>query len=244
MRPARPRLLHALAGRAQRGFTLVEVLVALAIMAVLAAMSWQGIDAMIRAKAINQENMERTLRLATVLSQWEQDLLQVHDQPGTPPLLYDGASLRLVRRTPEGVQVVVWALRDGLLQRWASASVTDAGLLREQWLRSLQLLGNEAQQLRVLDNLASMQVYFWRDGDASWSNAQSSGSTGSNAPNVTVQTVPAPTGAGAGAGGAAPSVTAPKSSLPEGVRVIWTFAGASDAQKLTRDIQMSPQWRQ
>jgi general secretion pathway protein J len=113
-----------------RGFTLVEVLVALAIMAVLAAMSWQGIDAMIRAKAINQENMERTLRLATVLGQWEQDLLQVHDQPGTPPLLYDGASLRLVRRTPEGVQVVVWALRDGLLQRWVSPSVTDGTAAR------------------------------------------------------------------------------------------------------------------
>jgi general secretion pathway protein J len=231
--------MQAHARRAPRGFTLVEVLVALAIMAVLAAMSWQGIDAMIRAKAINQENMERTLRLATVLGQWEQDLLQVHDQPGTPPLLFDGASLRLVRRTPEGVQVVVWALRDGLLQRWVSPSVTDAGQLREHWLRSLQLLGNETQQLRVLDNVASMQVYFWRDGDNNWSNAQSSGSTGSNAPNVAA---PPPTGTGTGS--PATTTTAPKSALPEGVRVIWTFAGASDAQKLTRDIQMSPQWRQ
>jgi general secretion pathway protein J len=221
MRTLRPRLSRAFADRAPRGFTLVEVLVALAIMAVLAAMSWQGIDAMIRAKAINQENMERTLRLATVLGQWEQDLLQVHDQAVTPALLYDGASLRLVRRTPEGVQVVVWALRDGLLQRWASTSVTDAGQLREQWLRSLQLLGNEAQQLRVLDNLASMQVYFWRDRDNNWSNPQSSGSTG----------------------GPANPVTTSEGSLPLGVRVIWTFAGASDTQKLTRDIQMSPQWR-
>ena len=220
-----------------RGFTLVEVLVALAIMAVLAAMSWQGIDAMIRAKAINQENMERTLRLATVLGQWEQDLLQVHDQPGTPPLLFDGAALRLVRRTPDGVQVVVWALRDGLLQRWSSPSVTDAAQLREHWLRSLQLLGNETQQLRVLDNLTSMQVYFWRDGDGNWSNAQSSGSTGNNATNVTA----APTGDG---GSPPPPIPALKSTLPEGVRVIWTFAGATDAPKLTRDIQMSPQWRQ
>jgi general secretion pathway protein J len=220
-----------------RGFTLVEVLVALAIMAVLAAMSWQGIDAMIRAKTINQESMERTLRLATVLGQWEQDLLQVHDQPGTPPLLFDGASLRLVRRTPEGVQVVVWALRDGLLQRWVSPSVTDAAQLREHWLRSLQLLGNETQQLRVLDNLASMQVYFWRDGDGNWSNAQSSGSTGNTTADVAAPPSPAAS--------APPStIRAAKSTLPEGVRVIWTFAGASDAQKLTRDIQMSPQWRQ
>jgi general secretion pathway protein J len=208
-----------------RGFTLVEVLVALAIMAVLAAMSWQGIDAMIRAKAINQENMERTLRLATVLGQWEQDLLQVHEQPGTPPLRFDGSSLRLVRRTPEGVQVVVWALRDGLLQRWMSPSVTDATQLQDHWLRSQQLLGNEAQQLRVLDKVASMQLYFWRN-TGPWSNAQSSG----DVPNAASQSTP-------------PGGEQRKSDLPEAVRVVWTFVGPADSQKLTRDIKMSPQWR-
>ena len=36
--------------RRARGFTLVEVLVALAIMALLATMAWQGVDAMARTR--------------------------------------------------------------------------------------------------------------------------------------------------------------------------------------------------
>jgi prepilin-type N-terminal cleavage/methylation domain-containing protein len=36
--------------RTAPGFTLVEVLVALAVMAVIAGMAWQGIDAMVRSR--------------------------------------------------------------------------------------------------------------------------------------------------------------------------------------------------
>ena len=36
---------------AQRGFTLVEVLVALLIMAVMATMAWQGVDGIVRARS-------------------------------------------------------------------------------------------------------------------------------------------------------------------------------------------------
>ena len=63
-----------------RGFTLVEVLVALLIMAVLSAMAWQGIDGIVRARDMSQAQMERTLRLNTVIAQWEQDLMAVYDK--------------------------------------------------------------------------------------------------------------------------------------------------------------------
>ena len=43
--------LNALAGA--RGFTLVEVLVALLVMAVMAGMAWQGVDGIVRSRRYN-----------------------------------------------------------------------------------------------------------------------------------------------------------------------------------------------
>ena len=95
----------------RRGFTLVEVLVALVIMAVIAVMGWQGVDSMARSRDIGQAASERALRLSTVVAQWEQDLGAVYDSPQVPGLAFDGASLRLVRRSDGGVQVVVWSVQ-------------------------------------------------------------------------------------------------------------------------------------
>jgi general secretion pathway protein J len=179
------------------GFTLVEVLVALMIMAVLAAMAWQGIDAMLRARTINQENIERTLRLSNVLSQWEQDLQAVYapapptGTPGAPaaanpvePISCAGGEMRLARRArdgaQDGVQIVVWALREGRLQRWASPVTNQSSTLVDHWMRSQQLLGNESGQLRVVEGVNSMQMYFYRDN--AWSNCQSSAGTSSRVP--------------------------------------------------------------
>lgn len=57
-----------------RGFTLVELLVALAAMAVLALMSWRGIDGMLRAQEQVRRHGDGVLVLQTALAQWRTDL--------------------------------------------------------------------------------------------------------------------------------------------------------------------------
>jgi len=56
--------------RGQPGFTLVELLVAIAVMALLAIVSWRGLDGMVRAQQITRERADAVLELQTVLAQW------------------------------------------------------------------------------------------------------------------------------------------------------------------------------
>ncbi len=212
-------------GRSARGFTLVEVLVALMLMAVMAGMAWQGVAGIVRARDASQARLELTLRVNTVMAQWEQDLGAIQETPSTPALLFDGATLRMTRHAADGMQVVAWALRGGngsgtgTITRWAGPVVTSSGALQESWLRTLQFLGNETGQLRTLEGVSQWQIYFFR-GNA-WSNAQSSADI----------VAPSP-------GASAP----PRQALPTGVRAVLSFgAGSGLNGTLTRDVALGPQ---
>jgi general secretion pathway protein J len=208
----------------QRGFTLAEVLVALALMALLAVVSWRGVTSMTEAKQSADARVDETLRMGTVLAQWEQDLQQVHDTALVPSLAFDGASLRLVRRQPGGLQIVTWSLRESKWQRWTSPLASSAQGLQDAWLTSQQLLGNEPGQLTLFEGLGGWQVYFYRNN--AWTNAQSSGDL--VAPNPAVSA-------------SAPVIT--RSRLPDGVRLVLTLAGsdAESGRTITRDILVPPQ---
>ena len=100
--------------RRRRGFTLIEVLVAMTIMAILAVMAWQGVDGIMRTRNASQARLDQTLRLGTVIAQWERDLAALQETSALPSALaFDGASLRLTRRAERGMQLVVWSLRPG-----------------------------------------------------------------------------------------------------------------------------------
>ena len=208
------------------GFTLVEVLVALMIMALMAAMAWQGVAGVVRSRDASQARLEQTLRLNTVVAQWEQDLASVQESSATPGLQFDGASLRLTRRVSAGMQVVVWSLRTGaatsggVLQRWASPIVTGRNELQEHWLRTLQFQGNEPGQLDTLSGVSTWQVVFFR-GNA-WTNAQSSADLAPVAPSA--------------------SGVIARAQLPLGVRLVLSFApGSGQTGSLTRDTALGPQ---
>ena len=86
--------------RPARGFTLVEVLVALFVMALMATMAWQGVDGVLRSRDSGRDSVDRTMRLATVMSQWQTDLQAVHHDAGVPEsLAFDGRVVPLNLRT-------------------------------------------------------------------------------------------------------------------------------------------------
>ena len=214
--------------RAPTGFTLVEVLVALLIMSILAGLAWQGLDGILRAREASRLAIEGTVRLATVLTQWEQDLKAVYDTGMVPPLSFDGQTLRLTRRTEGGVVLVAWALHGSRWQRWTSPVQTRGGGLQDSWLRSQQLQGAEAGQLTLTEGATQWQVYFNRGGQ--WTNAQSTGDLAQ--PVVAVATTAA--AAAASAASAAVAAVVQREALPGAVRLQITLASGV----LTRDIAL------
>ena len=187
------------------GFTLIEVLVASAILALMALISWRGLDGMAKAQFSLQSRSDAHQTLQVGLSQWRTDLDNMSSLPNVPALDWDGRVLRITRQHSQdpqaGLQVVAWSLGNGQWTRWQSAPLTrgDAWLLA--WTQA-QVWGESAGNPSSSDThevlvqaLRSWQIYYHRDG--AWSNALSS--LGAN-----------PTGTPLGA----------SNVLPEGIRLV------------------------
>ncbi len=130
---------------AQRGFTLVELLIALGIMAVFALMAYRGLDSALRLHSGAQTHEQQTQAIDRVITQLEADLRQASSVSVLPPL--DGSSilrLRVSRRVGNELASVEWLLADNTLERRTTIASTiqkiqNAALLRGvttlDWLR-------------------------------------------------------------------------------------------------------------
>ncbi|MBS7350464.1 MAG: prepilin-type N-terminal cleavage/methylation domain-containing protein [Comamonas sp.] len=173
IRPIQPMRPH--------GFTLVELLLALAVLAIMASMTWLGMDALLRTRAHSQAHGQWQSQLHVALSQWHTDLDQAFMPSGAAPMGWDGKVFRLTRRqSPEqgaAATVVAWAVRsDGQSQqwmRWQSPPLTRM----DEWQQAWQAAANWGRGGALENSLAllpaqDMQVLLWV-GNA-WVNAQSS----------------------------------------------------------------------
>jgi len=141
------------------GFTLVELLVALLVLAVLAGMSWRGLDAMARARSQISARSDAILAVQTGLLQWGADL----DAMATlAPLGADG-------KPAPGV--LDW---NGQVLRWARYSALDVPLATNGSAGAADAQGAEAERAAPATGL---RVVAWSvravDGQAQWLRWQS-----------------------------------------------------------------------
>ena len=205
------------------GFTLIELLVAIGAMALMAGLTWRGLDGMTRAQDRVQSRADNLLTLQSGLSQWTADLDAIQQVPGNDAMDWDGRALRLTRRTGtdlgSGLIVVAWARREiagtGYWIRWQSPPVSTREQLQGAWARAAQWgqTPSEADKRYevVLTALQEWRIFYFR-GDA-WSNPLSSDNVAPRSP------------------------TGPNTSnVPDGVRVVLTLPPAGPVSgTLTRD---------
>lgn len=166
--------------RTARGFTLVELLVALFVLALLATLSWRGIDGMVRAREQSEARADDVLSLQTGLAQWGADLDAIVEFAPLSALDWNGRVLRLTRRSGlapgEGVRVVGWTRREGRWLRWESPPLATRGALEAAWLQADLWSQNPGDALRsqevVIAPLEEWQIFFFRND--SWTNPLSS----------------------------------------------------------------------
>jgi general secretion pathway protein J len=206
-----------------RGFTLIELLVALSMMALLALMSWRGLDGMVRARVQTETRADEVLALQVGLSQWAADLDAIVQTPQLNALDWNGSVLRMTRRSSaaatDGVLVVSWTRRvvdgRGVWLRWQSPALTGRGALADAWQQAsiwAQNAGDEQKRFEVaVVPLDEWQIFYFRS-DA-WTNPLSSDAAG----GTTVS-------------------TGNSSNIPDGVRLVLQLPpGQALAGKLTRD---------
>lgn len=223
--------------RTERGFTLIELLVALTVMALLALLSWRGIDGMVRVQADMRERMDGVVGLQIGLTQWSTDLDAVVETGQVSGVDYDGRVLRLTRRdtTVAGspVRVVGWARRvidgqhggRGSWARWQSPPLRTKAELQEAWAR-VQLWAQNASDVEKRREVAVLgleqwQVFYYRNN--AWSNPLSTASAANTNTPTDAAASTAPTR----------SILAP---LPDGIRLVLTLSpGQALTNVLTKD---------
>jgi general secretion pathway protein J len=205
-----------------RGFTLIELLVAIGLMALMAALSWRGLDGMTRAQAQMRLQADDVLALQAGLGQWGADLDALAPQPNTASLDWDGRALRILRRASaapgQGLIVAAWTRRivDGTGQwlRWQSPPLQTRGQLQAAWQQAAQWAQSPSTQDRQREvriaALDQLQIFYYRS-DA-WSNPLSSAGTASDG-KVTTDTL-----------------------VPDGIRLVLSLSpGQAISGNITRD---------
>jgi general secretion pathway protein J len=210
------------AARQAHGFTLIELLVAIGLLALMAALSWRGLDGMTRSQGQMRQYSDEVYALQAGLAQWGADLDALTVQPNTPSLDWDGRALRILRRSSTepgaGLSVVAWSRRSvegqGQWLRWQSPPLQTRGELQLAWQKAAQWAQSPREDDRPREvriaALDQWQIFYYR-GDA-WSNPLSSAGTAADAK---------------------PAAEAP---TPDAVRLVLTLAsGQALSGSITRD---------
>lgn len=121
--------------RRSRGFTILELLVAVSLLSVLAILSWRGMESVLSGRDRIVESSDELRALTITMAQIEEDLrrawpvrllgLAMPSVAFSPGSEREPPALELLRETPSDdttrVQRVIWRLRDGVIERGFSA---------------------------------------------------------------------------------------------------------------------------
>jgi general secretion pathway protein J len=170
-----------------KGFTLVELLVAISILAIVAVLGWRGLDGIIRSRGALTAQMEQTRGLQLAFAQLQNDC----ENLATSTLLHGRAYLQaennritmvrlvLAENEPSRLEVVAYRVRDGQLTRRESIATRDLQQLEALWQAAVTD-ADTAAGVALQSGVQGMTMRYWMA--SGWAPAASV-STASNNPS-------------------------------------------------------------
>ena len=158
----------------QAGLTLIELLIAITVLAVVAVLGWRGLDSIVRSRIALSADMERTRGVQLAFAQLERDCANIISPemfPSRPPVVAEQQRLVLIRKVftenqPVRLQVVAYRVRNGVLSRRESRPTRDLSELETAWQINDDSLVKEEVALEA--GVSAMAVRVWATNAVTW----------------------------------------------------------------------------
>lgn len=157
--------------------TLIELLVAISVLAFIAVLGWRGLDSIVRARIALTGDLEQTRGMQLAFAQLQSDCAHLADAavlPGRPTLAAGQGQLTLVRKVyadnqPSRLQVIDYRVKDGELTRQESTATRDLAELHAMWLASMVDTGTghappDAPGVVLISGVDSLALRLWANG--------------------------------------------------------------------------------
>lgn len=157
-----------LAVRGQRGLTLIELLIAISVLAFVAVLGWRGLDTIVRTRTALNEDLAQTRGLQLAFAQMQTDSANVASTfllPDRLPIDIAPNRLTMIRTTggdgrPTYLQVINYRVQDGVLSRREYQPTRDLNEVQQIWQTALNDF-NTGNAVVLQTEVVSMAMRVW-----------------------------------------------------------------------------------
>ncbi len=160
------------------GLTLIELLVAIGILAFIAVLGWRGLESLIRTRSSLDQELEQTRNLQIIFAQLQNDcahIVQASLIDGQTPLVIDRNQLSLVREVsmeamPTTLQWVSYRLENNTLYRLVSPATRDLQALQAYRLQLNADSNMTSSRVKLETGIQNFDVRVWANDGRGWIN--------------------------------------------------------------------------